>query len=252
MAAEDLVVVHGGAVTADFYTRLAKALKGRVAVHLYDRRGRGSAGPKPAGYTVDDEIADLAAVLERTGARNVFGHSYGGLVVMRAALEIEFDHIVLYDGTVNVDDVFPSDYVPRMRRYIDAGDLPRAIAVMSGGLQLTKLPFGARILLARAFLRTPIGRTMGELLPTSILETEEVVAQSGPAQEYAGVTARTLLSCGARSGAYYREMNERLAAVMPDARTHVLPRASHNAACVARPHFANMVADFLTKEPVRS
>ncbi|GAA3451910.1 alpha/beta fold hydrolase [Dactylosporangium matsuzakiense] len=103
----DLVVVHGGAITKRYYEPLAKRLAGRVNVHLYNRRGREEAGPRPPGYTIDDEIADLAAVLERTGARSVLGHSFGGLVVMRAALELPLDAIVLYDGTVNVDNVFP-------------------------------------------------------------------------------------------------------------------------------------------------
>jgi pimeloyl-ACP methyl ester carboxylesterase len=250
VAAEDLVVVHGGAVTAEFYKPLVKALAGRVAVHLYDRRGRGSAGPKAPGYTVADEVADLAAVLERTGARNVLGHSYGGLVVMRAALEIPFEHIVLYDGTVNVDDVFPTAYVPQMRAHIEAGDIPRALAVMSGGLGLNRMPEAVQVAIVRLFLRTPIGRTMGGLLPTTILETEEVVANTGPAQEYAGITARALFAYGAKSPPYYRTMSEKLAAVMPDARTHPLPRSSHNAACVARPGFADMVAGFLTQAPV--
>jgi pimeloyl-ACP methyl ester carboxylesterase len=91
---------------------------------------------------------------------------------------------------------------------------------------------------------------MGELLPTTILETEEIVANAGPAQEYAGITAAALFACGARSAPYYRTMNERLAAVMSNARTYVLPRSSHNAACIARPNFADMVAGFLTQTPV--
>jgi pimeloyl-ACP methyl ester carboxylesterase len=92
---------------------------------------------------------------------------------------------------------------------------------------------------------------MGGLLPTTLLETEEVVAHNGPATQYAGITARTLLIAGARSGAYYRDMNERLAAVMPNARTHVLPRAAHNEACIAGPAFGDLVAGFLTGAPER-
>lgn len=254
MAREDLVVVHGGGVTADMYQRLAKALRGRVTVHLYNRRGRADAGPKPPGYTVDDEIADLAAVCERTGARNVLGHSYGGFVVMRAALELDFDHIVLYDGTVDVDGLMPSAWVPRMREMIDAGDHARAVAVMGQGNNpasaASRLPMWMLVAIARAFLRTPIGRRMDELLPTSMLEIEEIVAHRGPAAEYAGIRARTLLACGARSEPHYARVNEALAAVMPDARTFVLPRSSHNAPNLARPRFADMVARFLTGSAV--
>ncbi|WP_433206749.1 alpha/beta fold hydrolase [Dactylosporangium sp. CS-047395] len=245
----DLVVVHGGAITAKYYEPLARRLAGRVTVHLYNRRGRADAGPRAPGYTVDDEIADLAAVLERTGARNVLGHSYGGLVVLRAALELPLDNIVLYDGAVNVDGTFPTDFIPRMRAYIDAGDVPRALAVMSGGLKLNGLSFGVRVAVTKLFLKTPVGRMMGELLPGTMLETEEVAATAGPATEYAGITARALLAAGGRSGAYYREMNEKLAAAMPDARTAVVRGASHNEPCLGRPRFADLVADFLARAP---
>jgi pimeloyl-ACP methyl ester carboxylesterase len=258
MAAQDLVVVHGGGVTADLYDRLVRAVAvrtgGSVNVHVYNRRGRLDAGPKPPGYTVDDEIADLAAVLERTGARNVFGHSYGGLVVMRAALELDLDSIALYDGTVQIDGIFPTAFVPQMRAYVDAGDHARALAVMSKGISsggaANRLPMGVQIALCKAFLRTPIGARMGALLPTSMLETEEVGVQAGTAADYAGITARALLACGAQSPPYYARMNAALAAVMPDARTVVLPRSSHNAPCIARPRFADMLARFLTGAPV--
>ncbi|MFI5910790.1 alpha/beta fold hydrolase [Dactylosporangium sp. NPDC051541] len=248
----DLVVVHGGAITKRYYEPLAKRLAGRVNVHLYNRRGREDAGPRPPGYTVDDEIADLAAVLERTGARSVLGHSFGGLVVMRAALELQFDNIILYDGTVNVDNVFPTAYIPRMRAYVDAGDIPRALAVMSGGLNLSGLPFGVRVAVCRLFLKTPVGKMMGELLPGTMLETEEIGATPTTGADYAGVTARTLLVAGGKSGAYYREMNAKLAAAMPDARTHVLAGASHNEPCLGRPRFTNLVADFLTGAPAKA
>jgi pimeloyl-ACP methyl ester carboxylesterase len=250
MAAADLVVVHGGGVTAASYTRLAKALAGRITVHLYDRRGRGDAGPKPPGYTVDDEVADLAAVLLRTGARSVLGHSYGGLVALRAALELPLDNVVLYEGAVNVDGVLPPVDVPRMRGYVEAGDVARAIAVMGGDANPSRPGSAARLAMVRAFLLTPIGRRMGELMPTTLRETEEVAAHSSPASDYAGITARTLLARGARGPAHYRTVNERLAAAIPGARTRVLPRSSHNAPCVARPRFVRMVADFLTGAPV--
>ncbi|WP_432839232.1 alpha/beta fold hydrolase [Dactylosporangium sp. CA-092794] len=256
MAAEDLVVVHGGGVTADMYERLVRALAGRVTVHLYNRRGRADAGPKAPGYTVDDEIADLAAVLERTGARNVFGHSYGGLVVMRAALELDLDSVSMYDGTVNVDGLFPTAFVPRMRAAIEAGDLPLALAEMSRGNQTggaaSRWPLWALRAMGKAFLATPIGRTMGPLLPTTIVEVEEVGAHSGPSSDYAGVTARGLFLSGAQSQPYYRPMNEALAAAMPNARAAVVPRSSHNAPCIARPRLANLLADFLTGSPVPS
>src|SRR5215218_9445869 len=82
-----IVVVHGGGVTIGSYRQLARKLADRFTVHLYNRRGREDAAPRSEPYTVDQDIDDLAAVLEHTGARNVIGHSSGGFIALRAALK---------------------------------------------------------------------------------------------------------------------------------------------------------------------
>ena len=71
----------GGAVAAKDYRRLATGLASHCTVHLYNRRGRpGGADLPPTGYTVELDVADLGAVLERTGADGIFGHSVGGFI----------------------------------------------------------------------------------------------------------------------------------------------------------------------------
>ena len=60
------------------YTHLGEALASSFTVHLVDRRGRGRSGPQGAGYSIDKECEDLLAVMDTTGARNVFGHSGPG------------------------------------------------------------------------------------------------------------------------------------------------------------------------------
>src|SRR5258705_2395055 len=80
-----LVVVHGGGDDHRQYQRLAKGLSDRLPVHLYDRRGRAEAAPMTHDYTVEDDIADLAEVLERTGARYAIRHRGGGVLVLPTA-----------------------------------------------------------------------------------------------------------------------------------------------------------------------
>lgn len=254
MGRAELIVVHGGGVTASLYQRLADALADRVTMHLYDRRGRAGAGEKPADYSTATEIADLAAVIERTGCRNVLGHSIGGYVVLRAALELPVERIALYDPAVAIDDLFPMAFVPDMQAAVDDGDLARAIAVMGRGTgaggPASRLPLGLQTALCRAFLHTSVGRTMGELLPTTIPEIREAVEHAGPASAYAGITAPTLLATGAWSPPYYARINRALAAVMPDAHTVVIPRAGHDAPNVARGRFVDELATFFASSPV--
>lgn len=73
-----VVFVEGSLTEAFVYARFARRLASAMPVHVYDRRGRGGSSPQPANYTMDDEIADLATVLEATGSTTVVGHSYGG------------------------------------------------------------------------------------------------------------------------------------------------------------------------------
>jgi len=229
----DIVVVHGGGVTVDVYRRLAAALADRFTVHLYNRRGRADAPPRSLPYTVDQDIDDLAAVLRHTGAGNVIGHSSGGFIALQAALRLPIERLALYDAAVSIDGSFPSAWLDGARTAAAAGDTARAMALTSAGINTqmaaTKLPLGVQVAICRLFLRTPIGRTMGDLLPMTLDESQQIRLHDGPADRWAGVTAEVLLACGAGGPPYYTRSNEALARALPRARTLHIPRSGHDA-----------------------
>lgn len=228
-----LVVVHGGGVTVDVYRRFAARLANRFTVHLFNRRGRADAPPRSLPYTIDQDIDDLAAVLEHTGARNVIGHSGGALIALKAALRLPIDRLALYDPVIPVSGAFPTAWLDGAREAANVGDIARALAITGAGLNThtaaAKLPFGMQVAICRLFLRTPIGRTMGELLPSSLDESDKFRLHDGPAEQWAGVTAATLLACGAGGPPYYAQINEALARALPRARTLQIPRSGHDA-----------------------
>ncbi|MGW0217569.1 alpha/beta fold hydrolase [Micromonospora chokoriensis] len=247
-AGPGIVVVHGGGTTIDVYRRLARALADRFTVHLYNRRGRADAPPRSMPYTADQEVDDLAAVLEHTDSGNVIGHSSGGFLALEAALRLPIDRLALYDAAISVDGSFPSAWLPSARAAAEAGDIPRALAITSAGINphmaAGKLPLGVRIAIIRAFLRTPIGRTMGELLPTTLEETALILAHDAPATRWAGVSAQVLLTCGADGPAYYVDQNDALARALPHARTLTVPRSGHDAINRAHPRIVDPLAEF--------
>ncbi|MGW5581970.1 alpha/beta fold hydrolase [Micromonospora chokoriensis] len=247
-AGPGIVVVHGGGTTIDVYRRLARALADRFTVHLYNRRGRADAPPRSMPYTADQEVDDLAAVLEHTDSGNVIGHSSGGFLALEAALRLPIDRLALYDAAISVDGSFPSAWLPSARAAAEAGDIPRALAITSAGINphmaAGKLPLGVRIAIIRAFLRTPIGRTMGELLPTTLEETALILAHDAPATRWAGVSAQVLLTCGADGPAYYVDQNDALARALPHARTLTIPRSGHDAINRAHPRIVDPLAEF--------
>jgi pimeloyl-ACP methyl ester carboxylesterase len=244
-----IVVVHGGGVTIETYRRLAVRLAGRFTVHLYNRRGRADAAARAEPYDGEQDIGDLAALLAHTGARNVIGHSGGGFIALRAAVRgLPIGRLALYDPAVQVDGLTPAAWLPAAQEAARAGDIARALALTSAGINTqsaaSRLPLGLQVALCRLFLRTPIGRTMGGLLPTTLDETALIHRHDGPPEQWAGVGAEVLLACGADGPPYYPPTIEALARVMPHARTLVVPRAGHDALNRAPHHLVDALAEF--------
>lgn len=79
-----VALVHGSMDRSASMLRVSRRLDDRFEVVRYDRRGYGRSAPHPGGFGIDDQVADLVGVLD--GRRAVlFGHSYGGNVVLAAA-----------------------------------------------------------------------------------------------------------------------------------------------------------------------
>jgi pimeloyl-ACP methyl ester carboxylesterase len=245
-----IVVVHGGGVTIEMYRRLAAALADRFTVHLYNRRGRADAPPRSQPYTFDQDIDDLSAVLEHTGTGNVIGHSSGGFIALRAALRLPIDRLALYDAAVSIDGNFPTAWLDPAREATRAGDIARAMALTSAGINThmaaAKLPLAVQVALCRLFLRTAIGRTMGDLLTMTLDESEQIRRHDGPADRWSAVTAEVLLACGTSGPHYYRHSNEALARALPRAQSLQIPRSGHDAINRARRRLVEPFAAFFT------
>ncbi|GIF38781.1 alpha/beta fold hydrolase [Actinoplanes xinjiangensis] len=245
----DLVVVHGGGVTIDIYRRLAARLADRFTVHLYNRRGRADAPPRSVPYSMQEDIDDLATVLAHTGAVNVLGHSGGAVVALEAArLQVPMERLAVYDVPMQVDDLFPVDWLPGARAAAQAGDTARALALTGAGLNTQsaagRLPVGMQVAITRMFLRTPIGRMMGDLVAMTLDESASIDEHGGPASRWAVVTAEVLLMCGAKGPPYYPKIHRALAAAIPRARTLEIPGSQHDGLARANPRIVEPFAEF--------
>jgi pimeloyl-ACP methyl ester carboxylesterase len=247
-AGPGVVILHGGGTGEWEYRRLANALKDRLTVHLYNRRGRPDSAPLTGAETAETDLADLGAVLELTGARSIFGHSGGGFVALCAGLRLPLDRIAVYDPAVAIDDRPDGGFLDEFERLVAAGDHARAMTVMARATYPdgfgAKIPFGAALGLTRLFLRTPIGKRFVELMPTIPPEVRRIHEHGGPASDYSGITAELLLTAGARSPKYFMQNCEAIAGVTPRGRALLIPKSSHNAANIARADFVRPFADF--------
>lgn len=227
-----VIIVHGGGVTSGIYMRLAQRLSERLTVHLYDRRGRADAAPRPHPYAVEDDVADLDAVMSGTGATSVIGHSVGGYVSLTAALTLPIERLALYDAAVNIEDQFPSVWLPAAQAAAQAGDAARALALTSSGINThqatSRLPLALQTVLTRAFLRSSIGAQMATLLPSTLEESAEVISHNGPASRWTGISADTLIAYGAAGPRYYKPLSEALHRAIPHATLLPVRRQGHD------------------------
>ena len=81
-----IVLLHGAAQSSENLSALARDLSDRFTVFVPDRRGRGRSGPYGDFRGLRSEIEDLSAVLDGSGAHNVFGLSAGAVIAIETAL----------------------------------------------------------------------------------------------------------------------------------------------------------------------
>ena len=124
-----LVVVGGVLSAGSDYMALADALAGGFEVHVMERRARPGSGPQRPDHSLDDECADLAAVTAATGSASVFGHSFGGLVVLETARRQPiFDEVFVYEPGVPIRGQLRADWLDDYQRRLEDGDRRGAFA----------------------------------------------------------------------------------------------------------------------------
>jgi pimeloyl-ACP methyl ester carboxylesterase len=122
-----VLIVPGAMADAQGWLPCATALRTPLSVAIMNRRGRAPSDDLPPGATVRDEVDDVRALLSRLQAPFVLvGWSYGGLLVMEAAIGLaEIASIILYEP---VSRPFVPAAIEPIRRSVEAGALDQAVA----------------------------------------------------------------------------------------------------------------------------
>jgi pimeloyl-ACP methyl ester carboxylesterase len=96
-----LVFVHGLAASSAFWFHAAEAMGRDWPVLVYDLRGHGRSSVPAEGYSAVDQAVDLLGLLDHLEIQKAVlaGHSFGGSVVLHAALRApqRFTHLALAD-----------------------------------------------------------------------------------------------------------------------------------------------------------
>ncbi|WP_211264277.1 alpha/beta fold hydrolase [Streptosporangium amethystogenes] len=228
----DVIVVPGALAVASDLAAFAGLLAARHTVHIVQRRGRGGSGPQGDRYGIARECEDIEAVRARTGARLIFGHSFGGLVALRAACGTSaFDAVAVYEPGVSVDGAIPVDWIGRARREISKGaDFEAFVTFVHGGNpdQTGHLPrWLLRIILRYAIPRAEMRQKLA-LMPQAISEHAEVGRFDGRLADYREISATALIMRGkGRDTARQAVALARLAETIPRSETATFRTLDH-------------------------
>jgi pimeloyl-ACP methyl ester carboxylesterase len=226
-AGPGLVVIPGDNRRAHHYEQLARGLAGAHTVHVVERRGRGASAARGPAYSVETEVDDVLAVLERTGSRVVFGHSYGGLIALHVGLRQRVDALLAYEPGVSLDGSFDLGWLDAFRRKIDDGKFVSALATFLKGTEV--LPFRTTPLLWAISFLLLSGREERDVMALTPAELAEIARLDSDGSRYAAISSPTLLLGGAKSPAYLTAVLPKLATVLPNADYAILPDLDHNA-----------------------
>jgi hypothetical protein len=217
-----LIILSDGSQSSQHYQRLAAALSDVYAVTILDQRELGISGQARENYSVIKECEDLAAVLQQTKARMVFGHN-GSLFALRDAIKVLIDKFVLYEPIVPIDYPLSFDWIPAYEQALARQDYAAAMAWIIKSLRLnwiSKLPFLAVRLLFALLLCGVVSR--------------EIIANR----------AKTPFLIDPNSPTFLLNVLFTLVAILPHAQQNIISDHGHTASGAIAPE-AVVVKEFL-------
>lgn len=196
-------------------------------------------------YDIELEYDDLAAVAEAIGRDvTLVGHSYGGAIVIGAALRTEaIARVIAYEGWPSLAGSPPSydirGAVERIQLLLDAGDRDGAVSVVFREL------VGSEEAELEGMRAQPSwqGRLAAARTLPRELRTDPTIQL--PAADLASIRVPVLLMIGGQNEAALRPGADQLCTLINDARIHILPGQGHMAFDTAPDLLATAVATFV-------
>ncbi|MDB5084920.1 MAG: alpha/beta hydrolase [Bacilli bacterium] len=127
-----LVILSGANSASQHYYPLASYLSDQFTVYVVDRRGRNDSGPQGEEYSLTKEFEDVIALLDKTQASFLFGHSSGAIITLNVACQYPLAKIALYEPPL----YFSTAWLPDFERLLEKKDDVGALITVFKGLQL--------------------------------------------------------------------------------------------------------------------
>ena len=237
--AKPVICVHGIMVDHSHWDAVRPLLDEVASVAAIDRRGHGDSEPGPSTYSLADEVADLAAVMDACGERvDVVAHSFGGLIALEAALlDLPIDRLVVYEPSIDDSPTFP-DLLARVSELVERGQRERAaerILIERAGVP------AEQVAALRDWPFWPIVLQGVEVLPR---EGRAILDYDFEPERFADLRLPTLVLVGEQSPAFRHKAVRALDEALPDSELRILDGQEHVAAQSAPELFATEILDF--------
>ncbi len=237
-----VMLLHGSMSSAHNHMQLAQALADVFTVYVPDRRGRGLSGPFSEGYSIQQEVEDLEALLTETGAHNVFAVSSGGLICLQATRSLPGIHkVAIFEPPLFINDsVMPTAVLTRFDRQMAQGKAAAALITAMKGAQMGPSFFNVmpnRLLEPLVKIAMKVEEKKGsngyipmrELAPTLHYDFQLVVEMNEKIDSFSDVSAEVLLLGGSKSPAYLKVALDALEMILPHVRRVEFPGLDHAA-----------------------
>ena len=204
---------------------LAQALSDDFTVYIFDRRGRGESGDT-APYSVDKEVADIAALIEAAGGKaTLYGHSSGAALSLAAAASgLPLAALVLHEPPFGASDAESrrqsSEISSKVRGLIAAGQHQEAVKQF---LTYAKVP-------EQAIEQSLADRKVLRMAPSMLHDLDVLDMDGGsllPEDRARAVKARTIVLVGSKAPPPFLTAAKRIAALVPEAEWGILEGQDH-------------------------
>ena len=240
-----LVIVHGSLYTGDSWLPVASLLSDRFTCCLIDRRGRGRSGDAPA-YAIEREYEDVEGALGIfVEGVSVFGHSFGAVCALGAALRAPVARLILYEPPLSVGGSVAGGDLRAYQNAIAAGDPDAALEI--GYTRFAGIP-EAQVRRMRTSPRSSTEWAQAKTLAWTWTREAAEIDKLGPSLDrYRAIQTPTLLLLGEKSAPRpLRDTTEALRHALPHARLSELQDQGHLAHLRKPELVADRIREFLT------
>ena len=243
---DPLIIISGGLNQRVMFGKLIALLSDSFTVFNYDRRGRGdSADGDPEAYRMQDELDDLAAVVERTGTEPfVFGNCTGAILAAHASAQgLPLRKVAMYEPPYSVGGGKPPagpNYLGRLKDMVRENRRDDAVMLFQ------KEAVGNSDEFVERFRQHPAWPFFAGLAHT--LPYEQVIVGDGsvPVEVFTKVAQPTLVIGGGISPEWQRRATDLVVELIPKSQQETLPEHGH--VMPQNEHVAGLLRDFFLAE----